>query len=107
MDLRIPVVLAATLLAPAASKAQMAGDIFEGQLVAERSCAECHAVHADDLFMPLADAPAFVDVAETPGLTSLRLRAWLRTSHPTMPNIILNDRDTDDVTAYILSLERR
>jgi hypothetical protein len=31
---------------------------------------------------------------------------WLQTSHPTMPNIILEPNDMSNVVAYILSLSK-
>jgi len=37
-------------------------------------------------------------------MTALALLVWLRTSHPSMPNIILMPETADDIIAYILSL---
>jgi hypothetical protein len=37
-------------------------------------------------------------------MTSIALAAALRTSHRTMPNIILADDDLRNVSAYIISL---
>jgi hypothetical protein len=33
------------------------------------------------------------------------LRVWLSTSHPTMPNIVVEPPDMDNVIAYILTLK--
>jgi len=38
-------------------------------------------------------------------MTETALTVWLRTSHPTMPNIIVEPADMDNVIAYILSLK--
>ena len=45
------------------------------------------------------------DVANTSGVTATALRVWLQSSHPTMPNIILEPNDLSNVVAYILSLK--
>jgi len=51
--------------------------------------------------------PAFRDIANTPGITAIALRAFLTSSHPRMPNLILTPEETGDVIAYILSLRDR
>ena len=48
----------------------------------------------------------FEDVANTPGVTEMALYAWLTTSHPTMPDIVLDKDELRDVVAYILSLKK-
>jgi hypothetical protein len=35
------------------------------------------------------------------------LTVWSRTSHPTMPNLIIDPSDMDDLIAYIMSLRDR
>ena len=40
-------------------------------------------------------------------MTAIALKVALRTSHETMPNLILNETETNDVVAYILSLGDR
>jgi hypothetical protein len=46
-----------------------------------------------------------------PGMTGTALAVWFRTSHPvlpkTMPNLVIEDDDMDNVIAYILSLRGR
>jgi hypothetical protein len=37
-------------------------------------------------------------------MTATALHAFLTTSHPKMPNLILTPPETDDVIAYILGL---
>jgi hypothetical protein len=37
-------------------------------------------------------------------MTGLALAVFLRTPHRNMPNLIISDRDRDNVIAYILSL---
>ena len=54
---------------------------------------------------PEHTAPRWKDVANTSGMTATALRVWLQSSHPTMPNIILEPNDMSNVVAYILSLK--
>ena len=42
-----------------------------------------------------------------PSMTGTALTVWLRTSHPTMPNLQLTPAETADVIAYIESLRGR
>ena len=60
--------------------------------------------HPRTWYVIIAIGSAFRDVADTPGMTRTALRAFLLTSHPKMPNLILTPEQMDDVTAYILSL---
>ena len=57
-------------------------------------------------FSPLPEAPTFQSVADTPGMTELALSVWLQSSHPTMPNIVLEQDDLRNVVAYIRSLKK-
>jgi mono/diheme cytochrome c family protein len=100
--------LAALMLfavAPEASGQQ--ADIEAGAAYAEQVCAACHAVLANEQISPLAEAPTFQSVADTPGMTEMALTVWLQSSHPTMPNIVLNPDDLRNVVAYIRSLEKK
>lgn len=69
-------------------------------------CSACHVV------LPRYDRawrsdgpPDFADIAHMSSTTRTSLLAFLRSPHPSMPNLILSDRDADDVIAYILSLK--
>jgi hypothetical protein len=46
-------------------------------------------------------------IANMPSMTGTALTVWLRTSHPTMPNLQLTPSETADVIAYIESLRGR
>ena len=85
-------------------EAQERGDASKGRSFARKVCSECHAVLPSEPISPNAKAPIFKAIANTPGMTATALAAWLRTSHPTMPNLIIDPEDMDDVIAYILSL---
>lgn len=94
-----------TLALMTGARAQDA-DKEAGQAYAKEVCAKCHAILANEELSPLPDAPAFQTVADTPGMTALALSVWLQSSHPTMPNIILEQNDMRNVIAYITSLKK-
>ena len=108
-------VLASALCLPIslAVLAQEVGDPEAGLAVASEVCAACHVVSPDhprspDLqalpFEALQPLP-FIDIANTPGVTEMVLYAWMASSHPTMPNIVLGAEELNDVIAYIISLK--
>ena len=78
-----------------------------GQMLAEQWCAECHLVVAEQPYAWSGDAPTFFEVADDPSVTEAGLRAFLATPHATMPNIVLDRQQADDIIAYILSLRSR
>ncbi len=78
---------------------QQVGDPAAGKQLAERTCQECHGAQNTS-----HEAPAFSAIAAMPSTTALSLDVFLRTSHPTMPNLMLSDTDRGDLIAYILSL---
>lgn len=86
--------------------AQEMGDPERGLSYAKKNCASCHAVSAHIDTEIINDAPAFVDVANTPGMTATAIAVWLQTPHPNMPNFIIPEHDIDDLAAYITSLKR-
>ena len=80
-------------------------DVAAGKTYAEEVCSACHAVLPGEEVSPILEATAFQEVANTPGMTELALSVWLQSSHPTMPNIVLEQDDMRNVIAYIRSLE--
>ena len=73
---------------------------------ARANCAECHAITDTVIKSPNPNAPTFASVAKTPGMTGRALAVWLQTSHPTMPNFLIAEKDRDNVAiAYIMSLQ--
>jgi hypothetical protein len=86
--------------------AQDIGNPARGRAVAVDLCAGCHAVFPREA-SPNPDAPAFDRVADTPGMSALALGAFLRSSHRTMPNLIVPTEHASDLIAYILSLASR
>ena len=86
------------------ANAQAVGDPKESLAVAQKVCAECHAIVAGQDRSPKAEAPTFVNLAATPGMTRTALLVALTTPHAGMPMFILTGKQRDGIIAYILSL---
>jgi mono/diheme cytochrome c family protein len=98
-------VLAAILAAIAFSAKAQDGDIAAGHAFAREVCKACHVVEPEEASPRTVEiGPAFRDIANTPGMTATALRAFLTSSHPKMPNLMLTSDEIADVSAYILSL---
>ena len=82
------------------------GDVERGRLYVETACAGCHAVRGGQSESPNPNALPFEAIAQTSGLAAPSLFMLLRTSHETMPNIVIATKDLEDVVAYILSLKK-
>jgi cytochrome c len=76
-----------------------------GHKLAEAWCKACHAIEPRTGGTPAA-APDFATVANQPSTTELALKVFLRSSHPSMPNLVLTPEQTDAIVTYILSLKR-
>jgi len=98
-------IIAMCLAAIGAAQAQSIGSPSQGLRLARAQCAECHLVEKGSGLSPNPAAPTFEDIANIRGMTSAALTAALRTSHETMPNVIINEADTSDLVAYILRLK--
>ena len=90
----------------AVAHAQAPGDPQKGSALAQRFCAECHAVGKRDVSSPNSEAPSFTAVASTPGMTAMALNVFFQTPHRTMPNLILESDQKNDIIAYIMSLKK-
>jgi mono/diheme cytochrome c family protein len=103
---RIQILVSLTLLLVSnPGQAQQNGQAEAGFNLAQDVCAECHAVEKGAIRSPNAAAPRFEVIASSPGMTATALAAALRTSHRTMPNLMLDGDELSDVIAYILSLK--
>jgi mono/diheme cytochrome c family protein len=89
------------------ASAQESGNAAAGARFARTACGSCHATEARQADSPNAHAPAFQVIANMPSMTGTALTVWLRTSHPTMPNLQLTSAEITDVIAYIQSLRVR
>ena len=99
-------------LSSAASRATIAeaadsGNARKGLAYAQANCASCHNVLKNAASSPNRKATPFQAIANTPGMSVTALTVWSRTSHPTMPNLVIEPTDMDDLIAYILSLRER
>ena len=101
----LSLLLAASGAASAAAPVGDEGDPQAGFDYAKGVCSKCHGISAEK--SPLAKATRFREVADRPGINGTALRVWLETSHPTMPNIVVEPQDMRNVVAYILSLKGR
>jgi mono/diheme cytochrome c family protein len=81
------------------------GSPAAGFAYAEETCATCHAIAASELTSPHMNAPSFEAIADTPGMTSIAFSAWMRSSHPTMPDLMIEQDKIDDIWAYIETLK--
>jgi mono/diheme cytochrome c family protein len=99
------IMLAAAVALSMPGEAQETGQAGRGLGLAQRLCAECHAIEKQYARSPNAHAPRFQAVASTPGMTAMALSAALNTSHHSMPNILLAADEQADIIAYILSLK--
>ena len=82
------------------------GDIDAGLQFAARHCAGCHNIETHNPITTGSGVPTFATVANNAGITRTSLVVWMQTSHPEMPDLMLEPQDLDDVIAYILSLKK-
>ena len=80
-------------------------DVRRGLSYARKVCAACHNISGSSAPSPNSKAPSFKYVANLPGASLAALTVWSRTPHSSMPNLIVEPNDMDDVIAYILSLK--
>ena len=103
--MRLLLLSVALAAATSARAAEDVGNPQAGFAYAKEVCSGCHGVSAEN--SPLPKATRFREVADRPGITGTALRVWMETSHPTMPNIIIEKQDMLNVIAYMLSLKGR
>jgi mono/diheme cytochrome c family protein len=77
---------------------------YRGAAVAGQVCAQCHDIGGRPPAVSIPGATAFNEVAHRPETTAESLAAWLRASHPSMPNYIFGETEAADIVAYIMSL---
>jgi mono/diheme cytochrome c family protein len=92
-------------VAIAVAHAQAPADPHKGRALAQRFCAECHAVGKDDDGSPNSEAPSFTAIAATPGMTAMALHVFFQTPHRSMPNLMLTNDQKNDIIAYIMSFK--
>lgn len=88
------------------ASAQELGDAAAGFAYADGVCSECHAVRKGQRVSPHERVPPFELIANTRGMSEMALRVWFQSSHPSMPNLRLTEKQSDDLIAYIMSLKQ-
>ena len=91
--------------AAGAGAQELPGDPVAGLEYARAVCADCHDVERDWDDLAAFYGPPFVDIAAQSSTTGTSLQVFLQTPHVNMPNLILSEKERDDVIAYILSLK--
>lgn len=82
--------------------------VSAGRALAVKTCSECHVVVPRQFMRQRkGGAPDFADVANDRSTTPMGLLVFLHTPHASMPNLILSNRESNDVIAYIMSLKRK
>jgi len=99
---RLTLVLAATL--PGLMGPVLAQHPDHGRQLAERWCAECHAIGAEPA--RFRRARPFVAIAARESLTGETLVKFLLLPHATMANHPLSRADADDLASYILTFRK-
>ena len=90
------------LAAPARGHAAQTEVAAGGQL-AQRWCATCHVVGANQTGSVPQGPPGFPSIAKS-GLSAGQLHAFLSHPHGAMPDLSLTRTEIDDLVAYIQSL---
>ena len=106
--MRLSPVIAALLAGGLLSNQSVAdepGNAERGRKYALQTCASCHAVQLQEVELPVGEATPFKMIADRPEMTSLALKVFLQSPHPSMPNLMVEGEDADNVIAYILSLK--
>ena len=93
-----------SVLATCVAIGEARADPARGLALAERWCAQCHGIRPNQA-SPTQGVPSFSEIAVEPSATAMSLRVFLRTPHPTMPNLILDADELDDLVGYILSMK--
>lgn len=103
------------LILPTAGGAATSKGIAAGRQIAMDICSACHTVAPQQPFPPLLEqhVPSFQDIADNPKTTVQSLRRYITTTHwdektipMTMPNLMLQPDQADQVARYIMSLRK-
>lgn len=80
---------------------------WRGLKFALNRCSDCHGIERNQA-SPNPAAPAFEQVANTPGLTAASLKSWLSDVHnfPEQMYFEIPEEHIEDLAAYMLTLRR-
>lgn len=104
-SLPVPLALVASVAFLQATEAQSV-DPSLGRHLAETVCNACHQVGTAPPQNAQSGAPSFAAISHMRSMTETAIKVFLRTSHRTMPNIILSREEVDSVAAYIATLSK-
>jgi mono/diheme cytochrome c family protein len=93
----------AVAIAALSGSAAMAADPGHGLVLAERRCATCHLVDADQK-QASAEVPPFAVSARKQDFTPEKIAFFLLDPHPKMPDFPLSRNEAADLAAYVGSL---
>jgi mono/diheme cytochrome c family protein len=98
----LPVLFLALATSGTAARAADEMAVERGKALAEEVCSLCHVVNGGRG----SDAvPSFHAIAADPETTDARIRGFVYEPHPQMPALQLEERQIDDLVAYLRSLE--
>jgi mono/diheme cytochrome c family protein len=103
LRVRLPIAFFSAVMAIALAHPAPAGELAKGLELARRWCASCHQVEPSGAERDMARS--FAAISNDPATTPRRLRAWLFSPHPPMPNLSLAASQEDDIIAYLMSLK--
>ena len=90
-----------------AAAADMPGDAESGRRIARETCSVCHSTGDAPARLASDAVPTFVSLANDPIVTPIYVRAFLQTPHARMPNLMLTNREIDDIISYLQTLKRK
>jgi mono/diheme cytochrome c family protein len=96
--------LMVAITASALAATDSPGNPGYGRGLANDLCGDCHVVSPDQ-DSGKRPGPNLVERARDPEITEMALRSYLQTSHPVMPNIMVNRQQADDIIAYLLTFK--
>jgi mono/diheme cytochrome c family protein len=83
-----------------------AADVPSGQQAARALCVNCHIVEPGGAKAEVtAGVPSFMAIASKPGQTGEKLKAFMLSPHPPMPQVQLTNNELENLAAYILTLK--
>lgn len=83
----------------------MAANAHNGERLAQRWCASCHAISSTQQRSASDVAPPFATIGKMPHLDAALIALYLLTPHPRMPDMNLTRNEAADLAAYIASLK--
>lgn len=84
--------------------AALAQDAENGERLAARWCADCHATGTSAA--KARQVMPFAAIAAKPGISSELITNFLMLPHATMPNLPIRKGDAQDIAAFIMQMKR-